>query len=163
GGRAVDAVREFDRIHGLSDADAHWLAIRAMGINARLLATLFPEAALVDRPGVADASLCIVEPFAFMHDVEPSSAGLKLPESWDVTSDSIAARFAAVACADELVLLKSCLPSATDVASAAAEGYVDAWLPTAIASESTLLRAVNFRDQDFAERRLTVTNIATRR
>ena len=43
GGAAADAVRELDRVHGLGDETAHWLAIRAMTLNAHFLAALVAE------------------------------------------------------------------------------------------------------------------------
>ena len=46
----------------------------------------------------------------FMRQIEPRLQGSKLPYGWSVTSDSIAARVAAVLAAGELVLLKPALP-----------------------------------------------------
>jgi hypothetical protein len=49
-----------------------------------------------------------------------------LPESWDVTGDSLAALLALDLCADELLLLKSIsCPDGIDDQSAAEQGFVD--------------------------------------
>src|SRR5271165_5143987 len=47
GGPAADLIRTMDRIHGLGDARAHWLAIRAMDLTAQLLSALLPGATVV--------------------------------------------------------------------------------------------------------------------
>ncbi|HWC89814.1 MAG TPA: hypothetical protein VG433_09165 [Pirellulales bacterium] len=74
-----------------------------------------------------------------------------LPASWDVTSDSIAAHLAGTIAADELVLLKSALPQATSIAAAAAEGYIDRWLPNCWRST---VRCVNLRAAGWPEGRV---------
>ncbi|HEV3003061.1 MAG TPA: hypothetical protein VGX78_01305, partial [Pirellulales bacterium] len=53
GGRLADVVRDYDRLHSMSDYDSHWLAIRAMELNSRLLASLLREAHWLD-------SLCAI-------------------------------------------------------------------------------------------------------
>ena len=50
GGPAADLIRTMDRIHGLGDEQAHWLAIDALDLNARILASLLPGCVVVDRP-----------------------------------------------------------------------------------------------------------------
>ena len=52
----------------------------------------------------------IFDPSRFLETIEPTLDGETLPQSWDVTSDSIAARIARLLTCHELVLLKSCLP-----------------------------------------------------
>src|SRR5258708_1651031 len=44
GGPAADAVRAYDHSHGLGEESAHWLALRALSLNAHLLAALLPDA-----------------------------------------------------------------------------------------------------------------------
>jgi 5-(aminomethyl)-3-furanmethanol phosphate kinase len=74
-----------------------------------------------------------------------------LPHSWDVTSDSIAARLAVLAGADELVLLKSGLPTdSLTLAQAAETGYVDRYFPVAAAGVPRV-RCVNLRADGFPE------------
>src|SRR5262249_46187382 len=40
GGRAADAVRCLDLAHQLGEANAHWLALRALAVNAHFLSAL---------------------------------------------------------------------------------------------------------------------------
>src|SRR5258708_14485560 len=37
GGRIVDAIRHLDRWHGLGEEASHWLALRALSLNAHFL------------------------------------------------------------------------------------------------------------------------------
>ncbi|HEY5311716.1 MAG TPA: hypothetical protein VIK18_04330 [Pirellulales bacterium] len=82
---------------------------------------------------------------------EHQPSGGTLPASWDVTSDSIAAHLASALAADELVLLKSALPQTTSIAAAAAEGYIDRWLPHCW---RRTIRCVNLRAAGWPEARL---------
>src|SRR5260370_42090696 len=65
GGATADAVREFDNRHGLGEEKAHWLALRALALNASFLLSLLPEAEIVDHPCRACAAVSILDPFAF--------------------------------------------------------------------------------------------------
>jgi len=126
--------------------------------NAEALAaaTRIPcvEVRSLPDPRVASLpALAICAPLDFMQRVEPAASGTKLPACWNVTSDSIAARLAIVFDAVELVLLKSCLPSETNLAGLAADGYVDRFLPT-LSNELPPLRAVNLRDKTYPEVRV---------
>jgi hypothetical protein len=84
--------------------------------------------------------------YCFLTSEEARADGESLPHSWQVTSDSIAARLAQVTRAGELVLLKSALPrrGATwpDVVH---EGLVDRYFPAAVTHVSQV-RIVNLRD-----------------
>ena len=89
GGPFADAVRAVDEQVGLDDAVAHRLALHAMDQLGVLLAPLLP--------GREIGVLAVVEAFAGSPDI---------PESWTVTSDSLAVFAAAAIGADEAVLLK---------------------------------------------------------
>lgn len=122
GGAAADVIREWDRVHGLSDERAHRLAVKSLRLGEAFLTDGLPGAVLVcGREDAASAwaagHLPILCADRFL-DVEESSAAVPLPHSWDVTSDSIAAWVAARWPAD-LVLLKSTTPDA------AAGSFVD--------------------------------------
>jgi 5-(aminomethyl)-3-furanmethanol phosphate kinase len=140
GGALADSIRRWDRVHGLAPSDAHWLAIGTMAVTARLAGKLLPEAALTDEwstvlkfAGNVDPSqtLLIFDPSRFLETIEPTLGGDLLPASWDVTSDSIAARIARLLECRELVLLKSCLPGQdmTTLESVADSQYVDRAFP----------------------------------
>ena len=109
GGPAVDLVRQWDQRFHLSDDDAHQLAVEAMSLNARAVQILHSDFDLVDRIDTADNSTVsrrsILNPTDFLADLEERFD--RLPRSWDVTSDSIAAWIAARCGISKLVLVKS--------------------------------------------------------
>jgi aspartokinase-like uncharacterized kinase len=134
GGRVVDAVRELDRVHGLGDDMAHTLAVWALGIAAEFLTH-----AVARRPRVT-----VLDCYRFVVDDE-SRPG-RLPHSWDVTSDSIAARAAVVDEAERLVLLKSVdVPPGTSWDEAAKRGWVDPYFAKVVAGAPFPVEVVNFR------------------
>ena len=49
GGASADVVREWSRIHRLSDNTAHWLAIASTDLNRQLLETLLSFRSVSDR------------------------------------------------------------------------------------------------------------------
>lgn len=152
GGALVEKLRELDAVHALPVETSHWLAIRAMSITAAVVAGLMPEAKLVEAMEHLDlsesSSLQILDAQHFLSQEYGSAESLSA--SWDVTSDSIAARVAAVLQAHELVLLKSSLPTESEnLESLARSGYVDAYFPGA--AKSLVVRCVNLRSPDFAQ------------
>jgi aspartokinase-like uncharacterized kinase len=140
----------------MDEHDAHWSAIELMGENAQALAQqlrdipLCPFGLLVGR--LSRAGTTLLDVTDFMQNVEPLVAGLKLPASWDVTSDSIACRAAIALGAPELVLLKSIdRPGNVNLAQLSREGLVDAFLPRC-ASELSAVTLINFRAEPFTRR-----------
>ncbi len=99
GGPFADAVRAVDAEVGLADDVAHVLALRAMDQLGVLLRTLLPAAELVETlVAPRGLGLLLTAPaFERRSDV---------PQSWAVTSDSLAVLAAAAIGADEAVLLK---------------------------------------------------------
>jgi aspartokinase-like uncharacterized kinase len=88
-------------------------------------------------------SLTVIDPHEFcrVDDGRPAS----LPHTWDVTSDSVAARVAEVAGA-ELVLLKSAdLPVGMSWEAAAAHGLVDPMFGSIVGRAGLRVRWVNLR------------------
>jgi aspartokinase-like uncharacterized kinase len=164
GGALVDAIRASHGRHNLPEKTAHWLSIRAMGIQAEMMVALLPEAvwlrsAMMFREQSSATGLTGLDPWRFLREDDPRLGSCPLPETWDVTSDSIAARAAEIAGAAELVLLKSALPMAATIAELAQSGYVDRYFPHA-ARALARLRLVNLRDQDFAEITIQARNDA---
>jgi aspartokinase-like uncharacterized kinase len=89
GGPFADAVRAVDELVGLADAVAHRLALHAMDQLGVLLAPLLPAREIT--------VLAVAQAFAGRPEI---------PESWAVTSDSLAVFAAAAVGAEEAVLLK---------------------------------------------------------
>lgn len=139
GAGLADAIRDFHRVHHLSQEICHWLALRALTINAHFLAALLPDAVVIsDIHPPPEPRLVILDPFKFAVADEHRSEPLE--HSWRVTSDSIAARVALVAKACRLILLKSCAFEPFEGWDRAAEaGWVDAAFPTL----SPLLAQIN--------------------
>lgn len=161
GGTAVDALREQDQLAPGNPVDVHWQCVEWMRLNSQraldelqrlqtpVVAQLLPLAALAQRV----AGRCVlIDPWLFLHN-DDRRHPQPLPESWDVTSDSIAARLAEFCQADGLILLKSALPADTTYAGCAATGFVDAFFPQA-AAKLACVQVVNLRDDAFPRCRL---------
>jgi len=151
GGRFTDLIRDLDPIHQLGQIRSHHLALHSLDFTARLLEALVPRLSVVDQldqlPGVwAQEQVPVLAPRAFLDEVEATSSH-PLPASWDVTSDSIAARVAQALHANELVLMKSTSPphGVIHQTDAARAGLVDLYFPSA-AKRLTQVFALNLRD-----------------
>jgi aspartokinase-like uncharacterized kinase len=147
GGATADVVRGFDECHALGEEKAHWLALRALSLNAAFLAALLPEAAVVDYPDRAGRGVSILDAFAFVSLDERRHANQGLPHAWAATSDSVAARAAIVGRASRLLLLKSVtIPHEIGWVEAGRLGFVDPLFATLIFDAPGLaVEAVNLR------------------
>jgi 5-(aminomethyl)-3-furanmethanol phosphate kinase len=100
----ADCVRELDKRFALSASLAHRMAILGMDQYGLLLSELMPNCvvtdSLIETRVAANGDLVMLLPsrFMFMDD--------GLPNSWDVTSDSIAAYIAGKIWAERLLLVK---------------------------------------------------------
>jgi 5-(aminomethyl)-3-furanmethanol phosphate kinase len=99
GGPFADAVRAVDAQVGLADDVAHALALQAMDQLGVLLAPLLPGAERLTRL-MAPRALGVVVAATALRD-RPD-----VPESWAVTSDSLAVLAAGAIGAEDAVLLK---------------------------------------------------------
>lgn len=149
GGREISKVAKAQQHEEFDDAEAHWLCIEIMRQNAQNLARKMTEAKWLPccselPPAGTSTTLWIVDPWRFMLD--DAKMKLPLPESWDVSSDSIAARLAERVAADELVMLKSRLPPDLNRLGR----YVDP-LFTFTARDLERVRFVNVRDPNFVD------------
>jgi aspartokinase-like uncharacterized kinase len=146
GGPTADVIRDFDRRHRLGEEKSHWLALRALTLNARILAELLPRSRLVEYPGDKPDGIAILDPFAFCLCDERNHPADALPHSWTVSSDSIAARVAVASSARGLILLKSVtIPQEMSWARARCEGYVDGAFEGLIQATGLQVQVVNFR------------------
>ncbi len=143
GGILVDAVRMESQD---DDATDHWSCIAIMNALALTFAGNVPAAQCITSPdNLAETDACyVLAPEAWLRDCEPLLPGTKLHESWDVTSDSIAARLAICLGADEIVLLKSADPPTGDLQELSDLGYIDKFFPK-LAAELPPWRMVNLR------------------
>ena len=99
GGPFADAVRAVDELVGLSDATAHALALRAMDQLGVLLRPLLPGADVL-------AELVVPRSLALLEAAPAFTSRSGVPESWTVTSDSLAVLAAGAIGAQEAILLK---------------------------------------------------------
>jgi aspartokinase-like uncharacterized kinase len=160
GGPTADVVRDLDRRHALGEEASHWLALRALTVNAHFLQALLPGAVVVPQPRACGAR-SVLDPYAFAHADEGRPGCL--PHCWQVTSDSVAARAAVVGQARRLVLLKSVtLPQGMAWDKAGQCGLVDGAFAGVLeqAAEPLRVSAVNFRDQPEAFSALRRNNTA---
>jgi aspartokinase-like uncharacterized kinase len=143
GGGTADVVRTLDRVHKLGEEAAHWLALRALTVNASFLHALLPEVPVGAWPNLGDRA--ILDPWAFAQADEASLG--RLPHTWEVSSDSLAARAAHLLDARELLLLKSvAFEEGASWEEAARLGIVDRCFPSAVAQAPRLhVRLWNFR------------------
>ena len=84
---------------------------------------------LADAPLVEVPVLAVLDATKVLQEMEQAKCRARLPRSWDVTADSIAAWIALAWQAEELVLLKSCDPP-PDRSTWIRSGYVDEYFPT---------------------------------
>lgn len=151
GGPLVDAIRRLDHRHSLGEETSHWLALRALSVNAHFLASLLPPARVIGDAGELrrawdNGTLPVLDIHEFARADEMCSA--HLPHSWAVTSDAFAARAAVVFQARHLILLKSTtIPPDVDWREAGRLGLVDTFFGEILrdAPADLCVRAVNLR------------------
>lgn len=136
GGTLADRVREIQPAWGLSDRAAHRMAILAMeqmahallDLEPRLIAAATPQE--IARIAAAGVALWLPATMTLHHD--------DVPESWNVTSDSLAVWLAGVIGAARLVVVKApgvvlpppCGAREADIAAWSRAGVVDAAFAT---------------------------------
>lgn len=108
----MDVVRDLDQCHGWGEEAAHWLALRALTLNAHFLATILaPLKATVvanlqeSKLAWSKNGLAVLDIFQFAQNDEGHPG--RLPHLWSTTSDSLAARVAVRLEAQKLIMLKS--------------------------------------------------------
>jgi aspartokinase-like uncharacterized kinase len=140
GGPLVDALREIDHVNQIPIEHSHGAAIEMMDASADLLQAWWPQLHATSCWGdlqtrCSNGGITLFRAANFLRGLEPNLPGTRLPEGWDVTSDSIAARVAELLSAGRLILLKS--PGVSTVTNwevAASAGVVDRFFPTICAS-----------------------------
>src|SRR5262249_4888855 len=97
GGAAADVIRDLDKRHRLGEEQSHWLALRALTLNAHILAELLPGAGVVHLPrrgSPPTGGPAVLDALAFLRWDEDAHPAQRLPHRWDATSDAVAARVA---------------------------------------------------------------------
>jgi aspartokinase-like uncharacterized kinase len=167
GGAAANVIRDLDRRVQLSAHDAHWQAIAAMTGNAELLCRLNRAWTVVrDQESATTAwergQVPVLDAGSYLRASRPApgadNAGRTpaLPESWSVTSDSIAAFVAITWPADRLLLVKSCECGIPSVEQAANSGRIDSHFPGLLQASSTLeVVWVNLLSEDWRLQQLS--------
>jgi aspartokinase-like uncharacterized kinase len=147
GGELADVVRGYHRTHRILEDVCHWMAIRAMQLNAVLLNDMLLEACDVDQPLLwpnGTSRVGVLNVFDFVRADESESRAL--PHNWKVTSDAIAARVAEVAGTSKLVLLKSVdLPAGISWSEASQQGLVDVMFGEVVRRANLSVEWLNFR------------------
>lgn len=134
GGPFADQVRRMQARLGFDDPSAHHMALLAMEQYAVMLRALQPD--LVPVVSVADTRRALEQGrTAIWMPTALVLAECALSQSWEVTSDSLAAWFAAALGATYLALIKSVpLPRQTPLAqSLERDGLVDPLFPKLVA------------------------------
>lgn len=126
GGPDADAVRAAQREEGFSDAQAHRRALGAMGATAARFRAIEPRlvTSLAPWDDTSPETVLVWDP-ALLCDGHPD-----IPETWDVTSDSLALWLASRIGAPACTLVKSAdaLPGC-DAQTLSRIGLVDAAFP----------------------------------
>lgn len=158
GGPLAEQVRQWDALRPLEEAAAHWMCVDLLTVSAHLLHARLPEIPLIEDDRllcrrVGERNCTIFVPAKWMRHGEPKLPGTPLPQTWEVTSDSIAARLAIALGSEELVLLKSTMPqNGLDggIRAFSAGGYVDSMLER-LAGELPQVRLVDLRADSHTE------------
>ena len=132
GGVGADLIARLQEKFSLSAKAAHWAAISAMTDNAAMLARLAPFLRLVSSRDEAaavwdDGRTAVLDAWSFLQAEEGRNGEDRLPQTWDVTSDSIALWTAIRWPGSRLILAKSCAPLSTSVDELVADGGIDPW------------------------------------
>jgi|SRR5262245_15854627 len=146
GGPTADVIRQLDAAHGLNVERAHWLAIRALSVNAHFLSALL-GLPVVESIATRPESPAILDAYSFLiaDDNQPGS----LEHTWSVTSDAIAARVTHRAGGDLALLKSTDLPPVRDWPAAAELGMVDPAFPGVVAAGTIRVSWVNLRRPEF--------------
>lgn len=156
GGMVGDFLRELDSVHAIGQKRSHVLALHALDLTAHILSALVPGTAVIERPAEIrrvweSGTIPVLAPRWFMENIDRSNRE-PLPETWETTTDSIAARLASHLEAEGLVLLKSTWPEGlSSCAEASRLGFVDPVFPAASAGFDRV-RVVNARADLIIER-----------
>jgi aspartokinase-like uncharacterized kinase len=154
GGDIVEAVRTMDAANRLPEDFAHWVCIDLMQHTARIAhqilgnVELFETREELQQPFTGsrkDSTSPIIAIVQISLCFQRGFPNMGLPDSWEVTSDTLAAAFGEMYAAKELVVMKSSDPPSYDELQDLADaGFVDPHFPD-IAEDIEQVRFVNLR------------------
>ena len=153
GGDLADAIRKYDRLLELGEARSHRLCIDLLHTTGKMLEYLLALARARNKNlPQRQLAMSVLDVAAHLRSPDLTvRVPIPLPQTWKVTTDSIAAHLAEMLNAHELVLLKSASLDGSCASAVAAErGYVDPFFPQA-AARLAKIRAVNLREEQPAE------------
>lgn len=132
GGEAADEIRRLEGRCHITASRAHWDAISGMTFNSQLVSRLLGFVPMVCNRREAmlawqSQSAAILDSSVLLRDGEGKFSG-RLPESWDVTSDSIAASVALDWQFDQLLFCKSSPAISQHLAQVCNAGQLDAYM-----------------------------------
>jgi 5-(aminomethyl)-3-furanmethanol phosphate kinase len=129
GGPFAQAVRSAQASMGYDDSAAHWMALMAMAQFGRALQNL--NSALTVSASRSAIRRALKDGKVPVWSPEPMARAAALPETWALTSDSLAAWLAGELGALHLLLVKHshCEAAAVDVRRLVAGGVVDSLFP----------------------------------
>ena len=135
GGAVADQVRTWDRQHELGEERAHWLALDALELTARLVESLWSPARVTRREDYELAWEQERVPLIQAREWFEAAIRRETPtphHTWETTTDTIAAWIASLTQAESLWLLKS-VPCPASLSEATDQESVDpqfaAWVP----------------------------------
>ncbi len=157
GGPYADVVRIQQSRWKFSDQIAHSLAVRAMDQFALQLAGINTRLVLAAKLTALNQAMSKFNVTVWL----PSEIILEapdIPQTWDVTSDSVAAWLARELNADRLILVKSCLvPDDTNLESMSKLGILDQGFLAMASGAKFLINVVSVTDLDQVRNILTQT------
>jgi aspartokinase-like uncharacterized kinase len=147
GGRHADAVRSAQPSAQFSDRHAHRMALRAMGDIGRELASRCSFLVEAHSLSAVRAALAAQQTPLWLPD-DLLGGHPDIEESWDVTSDSLAAWCAGQIHARGCILLKAGpVPGDGDCSRWAETGFVDRRFPDYVSAAALPWQAVSIRDE----------------
>jgi aspartokinase-like uncharacterized kinase len=146
GGPTTDVIRDLDRIHQLGEEASHWLALRALTLNAHFLAQLLPGSRMLAHPRdeFAPGRVHLLDAHAYCWREWEQPLGPVLDACWATGSDVLAAHVALIGAAKRLILLKSTgVEQTNDWRDAASRAQVDAQFPVWLKEAGTHLEVIS--------------------
>ena len=140
GGKYADQVRQEQALAGFSDREAHLRAIRAMEKFARELCEMEPRLRVFSRPNQLE-NIFNGGGIPVWLPSEMVIGQPDLPESWDVTSDSLALWLAqALTCKGLIIVKHMDTDAGASLEKLALDGVIDSYFPALYHKGSMSLR-----------------------